>query len=194
MRMLRFSRLCLLSQHERRAFSVNVSSEATVLQAGNGFGKSAVLKSLYNAFGAEPHRIDPPGAAPTSKHCLSSPSMGCPTSSSLDVAPMRYLTPTAIFNFAQLRTTSVSKYLTDYLAKLLDFQLEMLDRKEEAITPPPSYMFAPFYIDQDASWDRPWASFQRFYLSNSSKTLAEYHSGLKPNEYYAGATAMEAEA
>ena len=64
----------------------------------------------------------------------------------------------------------------------------MLDRKEEAITPPPSYRFAPFYIDQDASWDRPWASFQRFYLSNSSKTLAEYHSGLKPNEYYAAQT------
>jgi predicted ATPase len=42
-RMLRFSRLCLLSQHEGKAFSLNFSSEATVLQAGNGFGKSAVL-------------------------------------------------------------------------------------------------------------------------------------------------------
>ena len=51
---------CLLSQHERRAFSLNFSSEATVLQAGNGFGKSAVLKSLYNALGGEPHRIDAP--------------------------------------------------------------------------------------------------------------------------------------
>ena len=61
----------------------------------------------------------------------------------------------------------------------------MLNRKEEAITPPPNYMFAPFYIDQDASWDRPWASFRSFYLIPSSKTLAEYHSGLKPNEYYA---------
>ena len=88
----------------------------------------------------------------------------------------------------QLRTTSVGKDLTDYLAKLLDFQLEMLNRKEEAITPPPNYMFAPFYIDQDASWDRPWASFRSFYLIPSSKTLAEYHSGLKPNEYYVAQT------
>lgn len=58
MRMLQYSNLCILSQHERRAFSLNLSSEATVLQAGNGLGKSAVLKSLYHAFGAEPHRID----------------------------------------------------------------------------------------------------------------------------------------
>jgi len=52
----------------------------------------------------------------------------------------------------QLRRRSIGKDLTDYLAKLLDFQLEMLNRKEEPITPPPDYMFAPFYIDQDASW------------------------------------------
>jgi predicted ATPase len=29
----------------------------TVIQAANGFGKSALLKSLYDTFGAEPHRI-----------------------------------------------------------------------------------------------------------------------------------------
>lgn len=58
--MLRFSRLCLLSQNERRAFKLSFKSEVTVLQAGNGFGKSAVLKSLYDALGAKPHKIDHP--------------------------------------------------------------------------------------------------------------------------------------
>jgi predicted house-cleaning noncanonical NTP pyrophosphatase (MazG superfamily) len=184
-RMLRFSRLCLLSQHERRAFSLNFSSEATVLQAGNGFGKSAVLKSIYNALGAEPPRIDAHWRS-TNVHTL--------LEFTVDGVPYVVLSGRgsyAIFDAdgkLQLRTTSVGKDLTDYLAKLLDFQLEMLDRKEEAITPPPNYMFAPFYIDQDASWDRPWASFRNFYLIPSSKTLAEYHSGLKPNEYYAAQT------
>jgi predicted ATP-binding protein involved in virulence len=51
--MLRFSRLCLLSQHERRAFKASFSSDKIVLLAPNGFGKSAVLKSLYDALGAE---------------------------------------------------------------------------------------------------------------------------------------------
>jgi len=184
-RMLRFSRLCLLSQHERRAFSLNFSSDATVLQAGNGFGKSAVLKSLYDAFGAEPHRIDLPWRSDQVQTLLDFTVDG--VSYAILVGRGNY----AVFDAhgeLQLRTRSVGKELTDYLAKLLDFQLEMLNRQEEAITPPPAYMFAPFYIDQDASWRQPWASFKGFYLNNSSKTLAEYHSGLKPNEYYVAQT------
>ena len=141
--MLRFSRLCLLSQHERRAFSLHFSSDATVLQAGNGFGKSAVLKSLYNAFGAEPHRIDT---------FWRSAHVETLVEFKVDEAPYTILSGGgryAVFDAdgkLQLRTTSIGKDLTDYLAKLLEFQLEMLNRKEEVITPPPDYMFAPFYI------------------------------------------------
>ena len=87
----------------------------------------------------------------------------------------------------QIRTTSVGKDLTAYLATLLDFQLEMANRDEQAITPPPDYMFAPFYIDQD-NWRQPWASFRGLYLANSKQILADYHSGLKPNEYYVAQT------
>jgi hypothetical protein len=164
-RMLRFSRLCLLSQHERRAFSLNFSSEATVLQAGNGFGKSAVLKSLYNALGAEPHRIDAPWRSANVQTLLEF---------IVDGAPYTVLSGRgtyAIFDAngqIQLRTTSVSKDLTDYLAELLDFQLEMLDRKEEAITPPPNYMFAPFYIDQDASCEPLRVDRRLFRLSHAA--------------------------
>jgi hypothetical protein len=186
-RMLRFSRLCLLSQHEGRAFNLNFSSEATVLQAANGFGKSAVLKSLYNALGAEPHRIDAPWRSASVQTVLEFTVDGTPYA--VLSGRGRY----AIFDGSgelQLRTTSVSKDLTDYLAKLLDFELEMLNRQEEAVTPPPAYMFAPFYIDQDASWRQPWASFQRFYLPDSGRTLADYHSGLRPNAYYAAKTRL----
>jgi hypothetical protein len=184
-RMLRFSRLCLLSQNERRAFSLNLSSEAIVLQAGNGFGKSAVLKSLYDALGAEPPRID-----------LSWRSAQVQTLLDFTVDKVPYTVLAGRGSYAvfdahgelRLRTSSVGKDLTDYLARLFDFQLEMLNRQEKAITPPPAYMFAPFYLDQDASWRQPWASFKGFYLNNSTKTLAEYHSGLKPNAYYAAQT------
>ncbi|WP_428391508.1 hypothetical protein [Lichenicoccus sp.] len=184
MRMLRFSRLCLLSQHERRAFKLSFESEATVLQAGNGFGKSAVLKSLYDALGAKPHKIDHPWRSAQVETLLEF---------TVDGTPYAMLAGRGRFaafdgdQNVQLRTTSIGDDLTDYLAKLLDFQLEMADRDDQAITPPPDYMFAPFYIDQD-NWRQPWASFKGLYLANSKQTLADYHSGLKPNAYYAGQT------
>lgn len=60
----------------------------------------------------------------------------------------------------------------------------MSDRDGEIVVPPPSYMFAPFYVDQDAGWYRPWSSFQDLYLPDSQRTLADYHSGLRPDAYY----------
>ncbi|MFC0386806.1 coiled-coil domain-containing protein [Muricoccus vinaceus] len=181
MRMLRFSRLCLLSQHERRAFKLSFSSAATVLQAGNGFGKSAVLKSLYNALGAEPHKIDAPWRSAQVETLLEFTVDG--TSYVMLAGRGRF----AVFDGntkMQLRTTSIVKDLTAYLARLLNFQLQMVNREDQAITPPPDYMFAPFYVDQD-NWRQPWASFRGLYMANSKQTLADYHSGLKPNAYYA---------
>jgi hypothetical protein len=180
--MLRFSRLCLLSQHERRAFSLNFNSEVTVLQAGNGFGKSAVQKSLYNALGAEPHRIDSFWRSAQVETLLDFTVDGTPYTMLAGRGRYAAFGPKGEL---QLRTTSVGKDLTAYLANLLDFQLEMLDRKEQVITPPPDYIFAPFYIDQDSSWKQPWVSFKGLYLDKSKQTLAEYHSGMKPNAYYA---------
>ena len=58
MRTMKFRRLYLLSRDSRRAFTMEFGPGATVIQAPNGYGKSALLKSLYDAFGAEPHRVD----------------------------------------------------------------------------------------------------------------------------------------
>src|SRR4051812_19672115 len=55
---MKFKRISLLSQEEKRALTMEFHDGATVVKAGNGFGKSALLKSLYDTFGAEPHRID----------------------------------------------------------------------------------------------------------------------------------------
>jgi hypothetical protein len=57
----------------------------------------------------------------------------------------------------------------------------MSGHDEDVVIPPPAYIFAPFYIDQDQSWTKPWDSFTRMYLPDS---LADYHSGLRPNAYY----------
>jgi hypothetical protein len=58
MRNLRFSKLYLLSQNERAGLEVSFSDRPTLVRAPNQHGKSAILKSLYEAFGAQPHKID----------------------------------------------------------------------------------------------------------------------------------------
>ncbi len=51
--------------------------------------------------------------------------------------------------------------------------------------PPPAYMFLPFYIDQDVGWSRAWNSFASLtHFSRWQQPVAEYHTGIKPNEYY----------
>ncbi|HEX8525799.1 MAG TPA: hypothetical protein VF689_02355, partial [Allosphingosinicella sp.] len=52
------------------------------------------------------------------------------------------------------------------------------------VIPPPAYIFAPFYVDQDSAWVAPWQSFERMYLPRSREALSDYHIGLRTNEYY----------
>ncbi len=48
-----------------------------------------------------------------------------------------------------LRTAHVTKELSPFLADLLGFRLVMTDREDKTVLPPPAYIFAPFYVDQD---------------------------------------------
>jgi hypothetical protein len=81
-------------------------------------------------------------------------------------------------------THRVSDELGPFLANLLDFKLVMADKRDRVVIPPPAYIFAPFYVDQDHGWIKSWSSFSNMYLPNSARLLSEYHSGVRPNDYY----------
>jgi len=178
---MKFRRVFLLSRERRRGLMMAFVPGVTVIQAANGFGKSALLKSLYDTFGAEPHRID---------GNWKSERVASAVEFSIDGVERTIVKSAgtyAIFDAAgewQFQTTSVSSELAPYLAELLNFRLLMTDKREEVIVPPPAYAFAPYYIDQDKSWSSAWTPFTGMYLSDSARVLADYHSGLKPNEYY----------
>jgi hypothetical protein len=178
---MKFRRLFLLSRDQRRAFTMDFAPGATVIQAPNGFGKSALMKSLYDTFGAEPHRVD---------GRWKSERIVAAVEFAID-GVIRTIVKSgglyAIFDEVgerQFQTSSVSSELAPQLAELLDFRLTMLDQRQNVVLPPPAYAFAPYYVDQDKSWNDPWASFTNMYLPDSPRTLTDYHSGLKPNEYY----------
>lgn len=181
MRNLRFSKLYLLSHNERAGLEISFENQITLVQAPNNHGKSAILKSLYDSFGAQPHKIDVSWKSANVISLLEFSLKG--SSYNILKAAGSY----TIFDSKQnplLTTRSVSDELAPFLAELLDFHLVMADKKDRVVIPPPAYIFAPFYVDQDQGWTKPWSSFSRMYLPNSAKLLSEYHSGIRPNEYY----------
>jgi hypothetical protein len=178
---MKFRRLFLLSRDRRRAFTMEFAPGATVIQAPNGFGKSALMKSLYDTFGAEPHRVD---GRWKSERIVAAVEF---TIDGVTRTIVKSGGLYAIFDEAgarQFQTSSVSSELAPQLAELLDFRLTMLDQRQNVVLPPPAYALAPYYVDQDKSWNDPWVPFTNMYLPDSARTLADYHSGLKPNEYY----------
>lgn len=178
---MKFKRVYLLSQGERRALSLSFSPGATVLRAGNGFGKSALLKSLYDTFGAEPHRVDKSWRDANVTSAVDFEIDG------KHHTIMKFAGTYSVFDVdgrKQFQTTSVTQGLAPFLAEMLDFRLLMTDQREKVLVPPPAYAFAPFYVDQDKSWSVAWEPFRGMYLPRSAATLADYHSGLKPNAYY----------
>ena len=82
-------------------------------------------------------------------------------------------------------SSSIVSEIGPFLANLLNFRLVLSDRSEVARVPPPSFAFAPFYVDQDRSWQRPWSSFRDLGMfARAQQFLAEYHSCLRTNDYY----------
>jgi hypothetical protein len=182
MQKMRFSKLSLLSQKEQRGLQIDFGSDRTVLVAGNGFGKSAILKSLYETLGAKPHKIDQSWTEARVTSLLEF-SIDARSFAALKVG--NNFTVYDEKKSISISTNHVTAELGPHLAELLDFRLVLTDKKEEIRTPPPSYAFAPFYVDQDRSWQRVWDSFKDLSMfSNSPRSLAEYHSGLRPNAYY----------
>ncbi len=181
MHTMKFLRIFLLSNEERRGLEVTFSPDATVICGRNGFGKSAILKSLYDAFGAEPHKVD-----------RSWRDANVITAVEFMIDGKRY----SILKFAGtytvfdsndqriFHTASVMQELAPYLAELLDFRLLMADQRGDTVVPPPAYAFAPYYVDQDNSWSEAWVPFTKMFLPKSASALADYHLGLKPNAYY----------
>lgn len=178
---LRFSRLYLLSQNEQAGLEISFNRLPTIVRAPNNHGKSAVLKSLYDAFGAQPHKID------NSWKSANAISLVEFTIDGEEYAILKTAGSYSVFDAKKkplITTSKVTDELGPFLANLLNFKLVMIDRDDRVRIPPPAYIFAPFYVDQDQGWIKSWASFSRMYLPDSARLLSEYHSGIRSNDYY----------
>ena len=181
--MMRFSRLCLLSTKEGRAFEIDFTAPTSILQGPNGHGKSAIAKSLYHTLGALPHKIDKAWKSASVASLLEF-TIGDDLLTAVRIRD-RVIILDRKSGSKVVDTTHIGSVLAPFLAAKLDFGLLLPNAQGTLVAPPPSYAFAPFYIDQDGGWQKPWTSFTDFYLPDSRKALSDFHTGRRTNEYYA---------
>lgn len=181
MKNLRFEKLELLSTTERKGRTVVFHPRLTVITGENDVGKSSVIKSIYWAFGA-PVRMHPEWLKAKVKARVSFAIDG------ERFSIVRDGTAFGVFDGKGdplIATRGVTSELGPFLAKMLDFGLVLPNKSGVIETPPPAYMFMPFFIDQDSGWKQALESFDnRGQYKNPRKAVVEFHSGIRPNRYY----------
>lgn len=174
--------MLLLSRQEKRARKVEFHPRTTLVRGDNGTGKSSLLKSIYACFGAKPEVVHESWTRANVSGLVTFTVDGVRRTVARD--GKRY----ALFDENGKLTavfTSVMSGLGPALAKLFGFELRLVTRQDELVVPPPAYFFLPFYVDQDKSWGDTWSGFASLSMFPGYKRiLAEYHTGIKPNEYY----------
>jgi predicted nucleic acid-binding Zn-ribbon protein len=175
--------ISILSHREKRARKIHFHPQTTVIRGDNDTGKSSIIKSIYYTLGAEP---------PVIHRLWKEASVITVVSFEVDSVPYTVLRAGATFVLSDAagerlgRFTSVTNELGPGLAELFDFYVRLKGRKQEEAIPTPAFLFLPYYIDQDSGWGKTWSSFARLQQFSNWKTdLVYYHTGIRPNEYYA---------
>lgn len=179
---VKFSRICLLSEKERAGISLEIPPEGLFVIGENGYGKSVIAKAIYYTLGAVPHDINDQEWVKASASYLLEFSVDNQKYTAIRINDRFILYKDKV---RILSTNQVGAELMPALASIFNFNLMIKHQNGKLVSPPPSYIFAPYYIDQDGGWQATWNSFKDFYLPDSRNALAEYHSGIRPGGYYA---------
>ncbi len=182
MKKLKFKRLWLLSNQEKKARVEDFSHAATAVVADNDFGKSSLIKSLYSSLGADPSRT--PEAWKNAK---------VESLLEFEIDGNEYFILRQAGRFALFEqdgsliwtASSIVKELGAKIGELLDFEFMTKLKGGRNAVPPPAFCFLPFYLDQEKGWVDTWASFSGLEMVSSYKDdIARYHTGIRPKEYY----------
>ncbi|AOT72791.1 AAA family ATPase [Geosporobacter ferrireducens] len=183
MKKLRFKELIIISLVESSARKINLDADVNVFIGDNDTGKSSFIKSIYYALGATPPQVHPEWTQIMPITILKF------AKDDIIYNMFRHGSYIVLFNenYEIINTfASIGNELSPYYEDFFDFKLKLTHSTSgELKTPLPSHYFLPFYIDQDVGWNKNWNSFDRLTeFKGWRKDLIEYHTGIKPNEYY----------
>ncbi|MBY0446824.1 MAG: hypothetical protein K2Q15_16640, partial [Burkholderiales bacterium] len=147
----------------------------------NHTGKTTLIRSLFETLGATPQ-----GA-------LEQWDKNAVSLLEFSVDETRYFAlhqdgRRALFDATFKLITSTSKFSewSKHFCEITNFNLVFTDKNQIEVVPAdPACFFAPFYINQDGSWQAEWNTFggmKRF--SAPFKPILEYFTGVCPPQYY----------
>jgi hypothetical protein len=180
MKEFKLNKILLLSLKEQKAKKVIFNPKRTIILGRNSTGKSCLIKSLYQTFGAEPQNIHPNWKEANAISLVHF---------TIDGEKYSIIRSNKVYCLFDSESVKLEQFnrvseLGNYLAKLFDFKILLPNRDGEIVTPPPAYLFLPYYADQDKSWTSNWSSFSKLYLPNAKLDIINYHTGIRPNQYY----------
>ncbi|AWK50547.1 hypothetical protein DIC82_05630 [Clostridium beijerinckii] len=184
MKKLRFKELIILSLIEKSARRINLDADTTVITSkDNDTGKSCLIKSIYHALGCDIVQFHPTWRNINPITLLKFIKDGA------EYSIFRYEKLVILFNQNLEiieKFTSIGNELSAFYEDFFSFNIKLIhSSSKEMKVPFPSHYFLPFYIDQDSSWKKSWNSFDKLNAFTKWKLdLIEYHTGIKPNEYY----------
>ena len=189
MRKLILKEIQLVSLLEKRARKFQFHPKTTIIKGENHTGKSSLIKSIYWTFGATPKNMHPNWQKADVISVINFSIDG------ISYSILRKGDFFAVFDEKRKVLGTFDKItsgLGPFLSNLLDYKIKLNNRANELITPQPAYFFLPFYVDQDVSWKENWAAFTNLsQLNNWKPNIINYHTGIKPNEYYEIKAKME---
>lgn len=180
MKEFKLNKILLLSLKEQKAKKVIFNPRRTIILGRNSTGKSCLIKSIYQTFGAEPQNIHPNWKEANAISLVHF------TIDDEKFSIIRSNKVYCLFDSSSVKLVQFNKVseLGNFLAKLLDFKIQLPNKDGGIVTPPPAYLFLPYYADQDKSWTSNWNSFSKLYLPNAKLDIINYHTGIRPNKYY----------
>jgi len=153
----------------------------TVIVGPNDSGKSALVKSLYYALGAEPKQETSWRRARVVSGCRFA----------VDEAEFTIVRDQSVFGVFNASNElvdafeSVTNGLAPFLSELFDFKLRLRNQQNEHTPATPAFLYLPYYVDQDLGWTDNWSSFVRLgQFRDWRKDVAEYHAGVRTNDWY----------
>lgn len=180
---LLFERLTLLSDSDKSANQFEFKKHLNLITGiDNSIGKSTLAKMLLWAIGCEP-AFDTTWKAMDCKAVLEF-SIG---DDSYQVA--RYGNSINLYknkNIVKFYPKITGDYSLDF-SRLVQFSalLPNRDDSNKLETPPPSFYFLPFYVDQRKSWSHAWVCFQNLgQYSSWQQTIVKYHTGYLKTEHF----------